>query len=115
MIAIIDYGAGNLRSVSRAVALQTPDFLVTQDPAEVERAAAVPLRHGTLPGLGQENGTLSHIAGTIQSADGATRRGRLIRGALRPPAGMRDKRAETQGKQPRKGQAQTKKSQPKAR
>ena len=83
MIVIIDYGAGNLRSVSRAVALHMPDFVVTQVPAEVERAAAVPLRHGTLPGLGQEHGTLSHIARTIQSADGATRRERLIRDALR--------------------------------
>ena len=33
MIAIIDYGAGNLRSVSRAVALYTQDYVVTQDPA----------------------------------------------------------------------------------
>ena len=53
MIAIIDYGAGNLRSVSRAVALHTPDFVVTQDPADVERAAAV-----ILPGVGAAGDTI---------------------------------------------------------
>ena len=53
MIAIIDYGAGNLRSVSRAVALHTPDFVVTQDPAVVERAAAV-----ILPGVGAAGDTI---------------------------------------------------------
>lgn len=53
MIAIIDYGAGNLRSVSRAVALYTPDFVVTQDPADVERAAAV-----ILPGVGAAGDTI---------------------------------------------------------
>jgi len=53
MIAIIDYGAGNLRSVSRAVALYTPDFVVTQDPADVVRAAAV-----ILPGVGAAGDTI---------------------------------------------------------
>lgn len=53
MIAIIDYGAGNLRSVSRAVALHTPDFVVTQDPVAVERAAAV-----ILPGVGAAGDTI---------------------------------------------------------
>ena len=53
MIAIIDYGAGNLRSVSRAVALHTPDYVVTQDPAVVERAAAV-----ILPGVGAAGDTI---------------------------------------------------------
>jgi glutamine amidotransferase len=53
MIAIINYGAANLRSVSRAVALHTQDFVVTQDPAEVERAAAV-----ILPGVGAAGDTV---------------------------------------------------------
>lgn len=53
MIAIIDYGAGNLRSVSRAVALHTSDYVVTQDPAAVERAAAV-----ILPGVGAAGDTI---------------------------------------------------------
>lgn len=53
MIAIIDYGAGNLRSVSRAVALHTPDFVVTQDPADVARAMAV-----ILPGVGAAGDTI---------------------------------------------------------
>ena len=69
MIAIIDYGAGNLRSVSRAVALYTQDFVVTQDPAEVERAAAV-----ILPGVGaagdtirglERHGMIDVVKGTI--------------------------------------------------
>ena len=46
------------------------------------REAAVQLRQGTLPWSGQEHGTHSHIAGTIQSDDGPTRRGRLIQGAV---------------------------------
>lgn len=71
MIAIIDYGAGNLRSVSRAVALHSPDFVVTQDPADVERAAAV-----ILPGVGaagdtirglERHGMTDVVQGTIAS------------------------------------------------
>ena len=57
MIAIIDYGAGNLRSVSRAVALYTQDYVVTQDPAAVERAAAV-----ILPGVGAAGDTIRGLA-----------------------------------------------------
>ena len=46
------------------------------------REAAVQLRQGTLPWSGQEHGTHSHIARTIQSDEDPTRRGRLIQGAV---------------------------------
>ena len=46
-IAVVDYGAGNLRSVAKALTRSglTPD--VTEDPAAVRRADAV-----VLPGVG---------------------------------------------------------------
>jgi len=42
-IAVIDYGMGNLRSVSKAVEHVAPDLrvVVTQDPREVEAARRV--------------------------------------------------------------------------
>lgn len=46
-IAVVDYGAGNLRSVSRALARSAFDPRVTGDPEEVRRADAV-----VLPGVG---------------------------------------------------------------
>jgi len=47
MIAIIDYGAGNLRSVQKALEKSTPDVRVTQDPKTILRAKGV-----VLPGVG---------------------------------------------------------------
>jgi len=46
-IAIIDYGAGNLRSVAKALARSEMDPVVTSDPAEVAACAGV-----VLPGVG---------------------------------------------------------------
>lgn len=46
-IAIIDYGAGNLKSVANALRYLGVDSAVTDDPAELERAEAV-----ILPGVG---------------------------------------------------------------
>lgn len=57
MIAIIDYGAGNLRSVSRAVGLYTADYVVTSDAAVVARAGAV-----ILPGVGAAGDTIRGLA-----------------------------------------------------
>ena len=73
MIAIIDYGAGNLRSVSRAVALHTRDFVVTQDPTEVARAAAV-----ILPGVGAAGDTIRGLErhGMIDVVNGAIAAGK---------------------------------------
>jgi glutamine amidotransferase len=47
MIAVIDYGAGNLRSISRALEAAGADVVVTSDPEVVRSADAV-----VLPGVG---------------------------------------------------------------
>lgn len=47
MIAVIDYGAGNLRSISRALEAAGAEVVVTSDPAVVRAADAV-----VLPGVG---------------------------------------------------------------
>lgn len=47
MIAVIDYGAGNLRSISRALEAAGADVIVTSDPEVVRSADAV-----VLPGVG---------------------------------------------------------------
>ena len=46
-IAVVDYGAGNLRSVAKALVRSELDARITGDPAEVRRADAV-----VLPGVG---------------------------------------------------------------
>ncbi len=56
MIAIIDYGAGNLRSVSNAVALLGYDAHITSSPNEVLSAEAV-----FLPGVGAAADTVSSL------------------------------------------------------
>jgi len=47
MIAVVDYGVGNLRSVSKALERVGADVRVTSSPADLERADAV-----VLPGVG---------------------------------------------------------------
>ncbi len=47
MIAVIDYGMGNLRSVQKAFAKIGADALVTQNPADIEKCAKI-----VLPGVG---------------------------------------------------------------
>lgn len=47
MIAIIDYGMGNLHSVSKALERLGYDYLITDKPAEIKAAAGV-----ILPGVG---------------------------------------------------------------
>ena len=47
MIAVVDYGVGNLRSVSKALERVGADVRVTSSPAEIDRADAV-----LLPGVG---------------------------------------------------------------
>ena len=47
MIAVVDYGVGNLRSVSKALERVGADVCVTSSPAEIDRADAV-----LLPGVG---------------------------------------------------------------
>ncbi|HYU63743.1 MAG TPA: imidazole glycerol phosphate synthase subunit HisH [Verrucomicrobiae bacterium] len=47
MIAIVDYGVGNVRSVERALAHVGAEVLITADPAQLETAAGI-----VLPGVG---------------------------------------------------------------
>lgn len=54
MIVIVDYGAGNLTSVKKAVDWLGPLCIVTSDPAEVEQASKI-----ILPGVGHFGATAS--------------------------------------------------------
>ena len=56
MIAIVDYGAGNLRSVTRAVEHAGVAPLVTSEAAALERADAV-----ILPGVGAAADTMANL------------------------------------------------------
>jgi glutamine amidotransferase len=56
MIAIIDYGAGNLRSVANAVAKLGYEPTVTSNPGDLPGAAAV-----ILPGVGAAADTMSNL------------------------------------------------------
>ena len=56
-IAIIDYGAGNLRSVAKALESLGHPARVTGDPSEVDGADAV-----ILPGVGAAGDTMSSLA-----------------------------------------------------
>jgi len=47
MIAIVDYGMGNLLSVSKALENVAPEVEITSDPAVIDRAAGI-----VLPGVG---------------------------------------------------------------
>lgn len=68
MIAIVDYGAGNLVSVKKAIDWLGHDCMITANPAQVERAAKI-----VLPGVGhfaataalRKSGLQDAIAGAI--------------------------------------------------
>ena len=71
MIAIVDYGMGNLRSVSKAFQSQGFDVIVTKDPSAIESSSGL-----VLPGQGafgdcvrnlRENGILDTIREYIES------------------------------------------------
>ena len=55
-IVVIDYGAGNLRSVARALAHVDEAPVVSADPADIDRAGAV-----VLPGVGAAADTMSNL------------------------------------------------------
>ena len=55
-VTIVDYGAGNLRSVARAVAHQGYDPLVSCDPRAIESAKAV-----IVPGVGAAADTMRNL------------------------------------------------------
>jgi glutamine amidotransferase len=56
MIAVVDYGAGNLRSVLRALEHAGADVEITSNPADVERAKAV-----VLPGVAAAADTMKGL------------------------------------------------------
>lgn len=62
-VVIVDYGAGNLRSVARAVAHAGVEALVTADPRAVEAARAV-----VMPGVGAAADTMENLraAGLVE-------------------------------------------------
>lgn len=55
-IVVIDYGAGNLRSVARAIAQVDSAPIVSADPADIDRAAGV-----VLPGVGAAADTMENL------------------------------------------------------
>lgn len=55
-IVVIDYGAGNLRSVARALAHVDEAPIVSADPADIDRAGAI-----VLPGVGAAADTMSNL------------------------------------------------------
>ncbi len=56
MIAVIDYGAGNLRSVANAIAHLGFEPRITTSPADIESAQMV-----VLPGVGAAGETMRHL------------------------------------------------------
>ena len=63
MIAIVDYGAGNLVSVKKALDWLGQDCTITSDPAEVRRARKI-----VLPGVGHFASTASLAKSGLQTA-----------------------------------------------
>ncbi len=66
MIAIIDYGAGNIRSIAKALELVGAQVQVTDDPAVVANANAV-----VLPGVGSGGAAMAQM--TVRGLDNAIR------------------------------------------
>lgn len=66
-IAIIDYGAGNLRSIRRALEAAGADAIVTSDPAIVRRADGV-----VFPGVGAAGAAMRrlHEMGLVDAIEG---------------------------------------------
>jgi glutamine amidotransferase len=56
VISIIDYGAGNLRSISRALQSQGADIKITSDPEEIANAERV-----VLPGVGNARAAMDQL------------------------------------------------------
>lgn len=63
MISIVDYGAGNLTSVNKALAWLGQDAAITADPAQVKKSAKI-----ILPGVGHFAATSSLRSSGLQNA-----------------------------------------------
>ncbi len=55
-VVVVDYGAGNLRSVARAIAHVDGSPVVSADPADIDRAGAL-----VLPGVGAAADTMANL------------------------------------------------------
>ena len=55
-VVVVDYGAGNLRSVARAIAHVDESPVVSADPADIDRAGAL-----VLPGVGAAADTMENL------------------------------------------------------
>lgn len=55
-IVVIDYGAGNLRSVARALTHVGAEPVISADPADIDRAAGI-----VLPGVGAARDTMDNL------------------------------------------------------
>jgi glutamine amidotransferase len=77
MIAIIDYGAGNIRSIQKALEHVGARVVVTDDPAGVRNAAAV-----VLPGVGSGGAAMERmrLRGLDQAVREATEQGKPFLG-----------------------------------
>jgi imidazole glycerol-phosphate synthase subunit HisH len=75
VIALIDYHAGNLTSVKKALAAVGADVVVPREPADVARADAV-----IVPGVGHFGATRALDRAWIDAIGGQVRRGRPLLG-----------------------------------
>lgn len=77
MIAIVDYGAGNLRSIQRAIEAAGAQTTITSDPDEVDRADRV-----VLPGVGNAAAAMTrlHDSGLARAVTSAANAGTPLLG-----------------------------------
>lgn len=77
MIAIIDYGAGNIRSIAKALEHVGASVQVTDDPAVVASASAV-----VLPGVGSGGAAMARMTqrGLVEAIREATQQGKPFLG-----------------------------------
>ncbi len=77
MIAIVDYGAGNIHSIAKALAFVGAAVQVTDDPAVIARSQAV-----VLPGVGSGGSAISRMTecGLVDAIRTATQQGKPFLG-----------------------------------
>jgi glutamine amidotransferase len=77
MIAIVDYGAGNLRSIQRAIDYAGAESAITADPDTIRRADRV-----VLPGVGNAKAAMERLRreGLADAVSGAARAGTPVLG-----------------------------------
>lgn len=75
MIALIDYKAGNLTSVRKALAAVNAEVLTPEAPADLDRAAAV-----IVPGVGHFGATRALDRSWIDAILGGVERGKPLLG-----------------------------------